>query len=158
MLHRIYERTFLRCISIFARSTWVFLCVFFPILCREYHDNTPSHSSITLRKFPIKKFIAVLPHPLYSLVLAFCDYFLSPKLKTKLRDRHFGSVENVQKIYDVNAAHDNRGKMLRRMAENRMRPQGTYFEGDNITLWIFSINIILWNNSHYLPDRRRTSE
>ena len=40
--------------------------------------------------------ITMLPHPPYSPDLALCNFFLFPKLKTHLKQHHFGTVENIQ--------------------------------------------------------------
>jgi len=45
-----------------------------------------------------RKTFPVLPHPPYSPDLAACDFCLFPKLKSKLKGHHFGTMENIQKI------------------------------------------------------------
>jgi len=37
----------------------------------------------------------LLPHPPYSPDLAPCDFFLFPKIKKELKNRHFDNVENL---------------------------------------------------------------
>jgi len=46
----------------------------------------------------VKKNIPVLPHPPYSPDLAPCDFYRFPKLKSKLKGHHFGTMEKIQKI------------------------------------------------------------
>jgi hypothetical protein len=46
--------------------------------------------------------ISKLPHPPYSTDLALYNLFLFPKLKTHLKGHHFGTVENVQAMRDLN--------------------------------------------------------
>ena len=57
----------------------------------------PAHTALSIREFLAKKNIAVLPHPPYSPDLAPCDFCLFPKLKSKFRGHHFGTIENIQK-------------------------------------------------------------
>jgi len=49
-----------------------------------------------VREFLAQHNITTLPHPPNSPDLAPCDFFLFPKLKTHLKLKHFGTVENVQ--------------------------------------------------------------
>jgi len=63
-----------------------------------HHDNAPANTALSIREFLPKKNIPVLPHPPYSADLAKCDFYLFPKLKSKLKDHHFGTMENIQKI------------------------------------------------------------
>ena len=62
------------------------------------HDNTPAHTALSIREFLAKENIPVLPHPPYSPDLAPCDFYLFPKLISKLKSHHFGTMENIQKI------------------------------------------------------------
>ena len=60
--------------------------------------NTIAHTALSIREFLVKKNTPVLPHPTYSPDLAPCDFYLFPKLKSKLEGHHFGTMENIQKI------------------------------------------------------------
>jgi hypothetical protein len=40
--------------------------------------------------------MTVIPHPPYSHVLAPCDFFLFPKMKLKLKERRFDTIEDIQ--------------------------------------------------------------
>jgi len=62
------------------------------------HDYAPPHNALTIREFLAKKSFPVLPHPPYSPDLAPCDFYLFPKLKSKLKGHHFRTMENIQKI------------------------------------------------------------
>ena len=59
-----------------------------------HHNNTPAHTALSIWEFLAKKNIPVLPHPPYSPDLALCDFYLFPKLKSKLKGHHFGTMEN----------------------------------------------------------------
>ena len=61
-----------------------------------HHDNAPSHASIAVKEFLAKKKIPTLPQPPYSPDLAPADFFLFPRLKSCMKGRHFGTIENVQ--------------------------------------------------------------
>jgi len=63
-----------------------------------HHDNTPAHTALSIPEFWAKKNIPVLLHPPYSPDLALCDLYLFPKLKSKFKGLHFGTMENIQKI------------------------------------------------------------
>ena len=100
-----------------------------------HHDNAPSHKSLAVREFLAQNKITTLPHPPYSPDLAQCDFVLFPKLKTHLKEHHFGTVENVQaaatralnKISSEDFLHCYEEWQQR---WNRcIRLQGAYFEG-----------------------------
>ena len=59
------------------------------------HDNAPAHTALSIREFLATKNIPVLPHPPYSTYLAPRDFYLFPKLKSKLKGHHFGTMENI---------------------------------------------------------------
>jgi hypothetical protein len=40
--------------------------------------------------------MALIPHPQYSPDLALCDFFLFPKIKSKLKRRRFDTTEEIQ--------------------------------------------------------------
>jgi hypothetical protein len=44
----------------------------------------------------VKSKIPVIPHPPYSPDLAPCDFFLSPKMKLKLKGHRFNTIEEIQ--------------------------------------------------------------
>ena len=60
--------------------------------------NAPAHTALSIREFLAKKNIPVLPHPPYSPDLAPCNFSLFPKLKSKLKGHHFGTMENIRKV------------------------------------------------------------
>ena len=60
------------------------------------HDNAPAHTALSIREFLAKKNIPVLTHPPYSPDLAPCDFYLFPKLKSKVKVHHFRMMENTK--------------------------------------------------------------
>jgi len=69
--------------------------------CRKFVPSwSQKFSPMNRRKieFLAKKGISVVPQPPYSHDLSLCDFFLFPKLKFHLKGRHFGTVDNIQKV------------------------------------------------------------
>ena len=61
-----------------------------------HYDNAPCHSAISVNPFfwPVRTFVWLLsPFNCLTWVLHF---FLSPRLKTHLKGRRFGTLENIQ--------------------------------------------------------------
>ena len=64
----------------------------------QHHDNPPCHTAISVNECLTKKGIRVVLQPPYSPDLSPSDFFLFPKLKFHLKGRHFGTVDNIQKV------------------------------------------------------------
>jgi len=102
------------------------------------HNNAPVHTALSTREFLAKKNIPVLPHPPYSPYLAPCDFYLFPKLKSKLKGHHFGRMENIQKLVteELNTLKENDFQYCYDPWQKRwnhcVTSQGSYFEGDNL--------------------------
>jgi hypothetical protein len=60
------------------------------------HDNAPAHKAASVCQFMTPKNITTLYHPPYSPHLSPPDYFLSSKLKMKLKGLHFADVAEIQ--------------------------------------------------------------
>ena len=80
--------------------------------------------------------LKTVPYPPYSLELAPCDFWLSPKLKEKLRGCSYGTTEEmkeaVTKVIDMLTQEDFHGafqKLLERY-NKCIAAGGDYFEGD----------------------------
>ena len=56
---------------------------------RLLHGNVPALASEIVTLFWKKEKVTVLPHLLYSLDLALCDFFMFPKLKSFLAGRKY---------------------------------------------------------------------
>ena len=103
-----------------------------------HHDNAPAHTALSIREFLVKKNIPILPHPPYSPDLAPCDFYLFPKLKSKLKDHHFGTMENIQKSVtdELHTLTENDFRYCydqwKTRWNHRVTFQGSYFEGDNL--------------------------
>ena len=63
-----------------------------------HHDNAPCYNAIFVNVYLTKKSIPVFPQPPYSSDLSACDFFVFPKFKFHLKGRHFGTVDNIQKV------------------------------------------------------------
>jgi transposase len=98
------------------------------------------HTAISINEFLAKKGILVVPQPPYSPDLSPCDFFLFPKLKFHLKGRHFGNVDNIQKVVtdQLRALPHEDFQHCYREWEQRLRrcvaSQGNYFQADNVDL------------------------
>ena len=61
-----------------------------------HHDNAPAHSAQRVQQFLAKHNISLVRQPPYSPDLAPCDFFLFPKIKTKLKGRRFQDVTEIK--------------------------------------------------------------
>jgi hypothetical protein len=59
--------------------------------------TAPAHTALSAQRFLVAKNMAVVPHPPYSPNLAPCDFFLFPRMKSKLKGRRFQDVTEIQK-------------------------------------------------------------
>ena len=62
---------------------------------RLLHDNAPVHTAHLVAQFIQRNNIDVLPHPPYSPDLAPCDFWLFPTMKSPLRGRRFGDLQEL---------------------------------------------------------------
>jgi transposase len=105
-----------------------------------HHDNAPCHTAISVNEFLAKKGISVVPQPPYSPDLSPCDFFLFLKLKFHLKGRHFGTVDNIQKVVTDQLRalpHEDFQHCYREWEQHLRRcvaSQGNYFEGDKVDL------------------------
>jgi len=89
-------------------------------------------------EFLAQNSITTLPHPPYSPVLAPCDFFITPKLKTDLKGHNFGTVENVQAAATRALNNISSEDFFQCYEEwqqcwnHCIRSQGDYFEGNKL--------------------------
>jgi hypothetical protein len=62
-----------------------------------HHDNAPTHTSLETKEFVTNSNMVIVLHPPCLPDLAPCDFALFPKLKMKLKGRHFDTVSNIQR-------------------------------------------------------------
>ena len=92
-----------------------------------HQDNAPVHTSILVTDYLSKMGIKTVPHSLYSLVLAPCDFWLFPKF----RGCHYETIEEmeeaVMKVIDTLTQED-----FHKLLEwyKSIAARGDYFEGD----------------------------
>jgi hypothetical protein len=60
------------------------------------HNNIPALMSLKTTDFVTNNNSVIVPHTPYSLDLAPCDFALFPKLKMKLKGKHFETVSDIQ--------------------------------------------------------------
>ncbi|PNF19677.1 hypothetical protein B7P43_G16064 [Cryptotermes secundus] len=65
-----------------------------------HHDNARAHMSLKTPEFMTNNTV-IVPHPLYLLDLAPCDFTLFPKLKIKLKGQSFERVSDIQRQSQV---------------------------------------------------------
>ena len=103
-----------------------------------HHDNAPCHTALSVTEFLARKSIPVVPQPPYSPDLSPCDFFLFPRLKSKLKGHHFETLENIKKavtdelknisVEEFHHCYEDWQERFRRCVTS----QGNYFEGDRL--------------------------
>ncbi|KOC66813.1 hypothetical protein WH47_12618 [Habropoda laboriosa] len=77
--------------------------------------------------------MVVIPHPPYSADSAPCGFFLSPKMKLKLKGRRFDTVAEIQtesqQVLDTLGENDFQQAFQHRW-DRCINAGGDYFEGD----------------------------
>jgi hypothetical protein len=80
--------------------------------------------------------MAVIPHQPYFPDLAPCDFFLFPKMKLKLKERRFDTIEErhaeSQRVLDTPTKKDFQEafQKWRRRWDRCLYAEGNFFEGD----------------------------
>ena len=112
-----------------------------------HQDNALLHNSILVTDYLTKMGIKTVRHPPYCPDLAPCDFWLSPKLKEKLRGCSYETVEvmkeAVTKVVDTLTQEDFHGafqKLLERY-NKCIAARGDYFEGDLRFMCVLSIKV-----------------
>ena len=60
--------------------------------------NAPCHTAVSINEFLAeKRTIPAVPQPPYSTDLSPCDFVLFLRLKNHLKERHFVTLDNIQK-------------------------------------------------------------
>ncbi|KMQ82802.1 mariner mos1 transposase [Lasius niger] len=84
----------------------------------------------------------VVPHPPYSPDLAPCDFFLFPKMKLKLKERRFKTLQEIetesQRVLHMLQQKDFQGtfEAWQKRWGHCIKSQGDYFEGNGGKLYI----------------------
>jgi hypothetical protein len=96
-----------------------------------HHDKAPADTALSIREFLKKKNIPVVPHPPYSPDLDPCDFYLFPKLKSKLKghikkivtdELHTLTENDFRYCYD----------QWKKSWNHFVSSQGSYYERDNL--------------------------
>jgi hypothetical protein len=61
-----------------------------------HQANAPAHTALSVQRILASKNMAVVLYPPYSPDLAPCDFFLFPRMKSKLKGRRFQDVTEIQ--------------------------------------------------------------
>ena len=105
-----------------------------------HHDNTPAQNALSVKRYLAKNNIPVMEHPLYSLDLAPCDFFLFPKIKSAPKGTRFESVDAViakatQLLNSLTQDDLQHCFQQWKIHMERCRDRGgDYIEGDNISI------------------------
>jgi hypothetical protein len=102
-----------------------------------HHDNAPAHIALSVRKFLAKKCIPVLSQAPDSPCLSPCDFYLFPKLKSRIKGYHFQTFDSVQEAVtdafkilteaDLQSCYE--APKIR--CAKCISSEGCYFKGDN---------------------------
>jgi hypothetical protein len=69
-----------------------------------HHDNAPARTSLKTTEFVTNNNMVIVPHPPYLPDLDPCDFTLFPKLKMRLKGRHFETMCDSIKENDFHGA------------------------------------------------------
>ena len=126
VLERLRERVRRKQPEAFANDSWIL-----------HHNNAPAHTALSVREFLATKQIPVSEHPVYSPDLAPSNFFLFPKIKEILKERHFVDIDDIR-INTTAALKAIPQNQFQNCFEGRTRrwhrciaSQGEYFEGDH---------------------------
>jgi hypothetical protein len=102
-----------------------------------HYDNAPAHTALSVQRFLVAKNMAVVPHLSYLPDLAPCDFFLFPRVKSKLKGRRFQDVTEIQEQSLTVLQAIPKSRFLRCFQQWRKRwircinSEGEYFKGDS---------------------------
>lgn len=115
-----------------------------------HHDKAPAHTSLLVREFSDKSNIITMSQPPYSSVVAPCDFFLFPIIKTTLKEPL--SKKNLRLSFYWHIIDDIKSASLKVLKfipnikfekcfedwkkpwHNCTKSDGDYFEGNNINV------------------------
>ena len=103
-----------------------------------HHDNALAHSAVSARQLLVKKQIAALDHPPYSLDLASCDFWLFPWLKIVIKGTYSSSSKEIRASVtkELKILKQEEFAKCFREWQDRMQKcinsERVYFEGDNL--------------------------
>ncbi|GFT71176.1 mariner Mos1 transposase [Trichonephila clavipes] len=100
-----------------------------------HHDDAPPHTCFVVTENLTKNGIVAIPQLPYSPDLSPADFFLSPKVKTALKGRHHGTLDDVKRacthaLKDI-SVDDFQGayEAWKRRLQKCVHAPGAYFEG-----------------------------
>ena len=101
-----------------------------------HHNNAPAQTALSVQQFLAKNNMTVISHPPYSPDLAPCDFFLFPRMKCKMKGKHFADVSEVKKKMPKvlnNSSTEEFQKCFQQWEKGWYKcieSKGEYFEGD----------------------------
>jgi len=102
-----------------------------------HHENAPAHTWLIVREFLTNSNMTTVPHPAYSPDLAPCDFCVFPKMKLRLKEWHFISIEEIQaesqQVLNTLTPADFTGcfQKWQNCWDHCIQAQGDYFERDS---------------------------
>ena len=102
-----------------------------------HHDNAPYHTAVSINEFLAEKaFMWFLSPPIRRISVP-VSFFLFHRLKNRLKGRHFGTLDNIQKTVTDELkgfpaeAFQHCCEQWKQRFRRCAAVQGNYFEGDN---------------------------
>jgi hypothetical protein len=105
-----------------------------------HHDNVPPCTVLSVHEFLVKKCIPMLLRAPYSPGLSPYDFYLFPKLKSRVRGHHLQTLDSIQKVVtdtiktiteaDFQSCHE----AWKICWAKCVASKGCYFEGDSVDL------------------------
>jgi hypothetical protein len=90
-------------------------------------------TALSVQRFLAAKNMAVVPHPPYSPDFAPCDFFLCPRMKSKLKGCRFRDVTEIreQSLTVLHAIPKSQFQQWQKRWARCISSEGEYFEGDS---------------------------
>ena len=126
---RLREAIRKKCPELWKNNSWLL-----------HQGNAPAHSSLLVRNFLAKNNTVIRPQPSYSPDLSPCDFFLFPRLKRRMKEWRFATIqeiktESLRKLKDIpKSAYQKCFEDWRKRWHKCIISEGDYFEGDNIEI------------------------
>jgi hypothetical protein len=102
--------------------------------------SSRKHTALSVCEFLANKSIPVLLHAPYSPDLSPCDFYLFPKLKSRVKGHHFPTLDSMQKAVTnttktlTEADFQSSYEAWKICRAKCVASEGCYFEGDNVDI------------------------
>jgi hypothetical protein len=126
VLKRLRKQVRRKCPELWRNQDWLL-----------HHENAQAHTALSVQRFLVAKNMAVVPHLSYLPDLAPCDFFLFPRMKSKLKGRRLQDVTEIQEqsLKVLQAIPKSQFQRCFQQWQKRwtrcINSEGKYFEGDS---------------------------